>query len=127
MRQTLLNVCFVSLLSAPANAAQTAPFDPSSLTEAGRAAYLELRGAWAFSIGHIWGRLSSGQRALQLLLKEEKAAEACRGLIRDAGSAGRLYGFLGLRFSDPPAFNEEVERDKSRPPRHPGEGAAEGL
>jgi hypothetical protein len=111
MRRTSLIFAVILAVSfLGAGAARGQEFDPSGMSERGRAAYKVLLNAPVFITGSAWGHPSPGYRQLRDLLREEGAIEACRTLARHGAPGGRLYGFLGLRLTDAKALAEEAER-----------------
>ena len=85
-----------------------------NLSEKGKAAYYDLRGAGTFETGHVGyaGTLSKHVISLNTLLEEKDAASALKALLDEAGTAGKLYALSGLYYADHDAFTREVQNMK---------------
>ena len=61
-----------------------------------------LQSAGSFALGGIGvaGTMSSGERALREVLKNQDAVARLEALLPNASPAGRLYALLGLRIRD---------------------------
>lgn len=110
---------FLGLLifGAHAAAAQDKPFDPSTLTPEGKAAYEDLIKVEIFSIGPsgFGGVTSGGERSLAVLSREDNAEAALRSVIAEGTPVSGLYAILGLKTLDCKCLSAEVKRFKAMP------------
>ena len=109
-------------------AGQDSKFNVGALSWNGRKAYEKLLNVTEFAVGPVGfgAQTSEAELALHLLLSEKEAYGAFKSLINVASPEGRLYGLFGLRLIDIGAFNEEVERYKTRPESLEGRSAPPG-
>jgi hypothetical protein len=119
-RNSLITALILAASFLGAGAARGQEFDPSGMSERGRAAYRGFLRAPVFMTGSPWGQPNPAYRQLHALLQEEGAVEAFRNLARHGAPGGRLYGFLGLRLIDIKAFREEAERYRAGQPETAG-------
>ena len=97
-------------------ASQKSGFEFEPLSMKGRAAYKKLLSARIFRVGGVGfaGVTSEEELALYDLLREKKAVESLRSLVREATYEGGLYGLLGLSITNVAEFKEAVEVYKAR-------------
>lgn len=86
-------------------------FDAKKLSPQGQKAYEHLLKAERFEQGAVGyaGTVSRYIESFNLLLKEEAADEAFKGLLNEATTAGKLYALCGLYFTDYETFQKETE------------------
>lgn len=98
-------------------AAQDKPFDPSTLSPQGKAAYEELIKVEIFAIGPsgFGGLTSGGERSLAVLARENEAEAALRSVITEGTPVSGLYAILGLKTLDCNCLGAEVKRFKAMP------------
>jgi len=71
-----------------------------------------LEGAESFALGGVGvaGTMSSGERALREILKNNDAVSRLEALVSNAAPAGKLYALLGLRIRDRAAYERALEK-----------------
>ncbi len=69
----------------------------------------------SFAIGGIGiaGTTSDGERALRVLLQDQKASGQLQNLLAHATPAGQLYALLGLRVRDRAAYDQALQTYKA--------------
>lgn len=109
-------VVTVALFGPQIGSAQTADFNPETLSERARIAYSKLANACVFRIGGVGysGSTSKEELAMYDLLEDAHALEALHSLVKTASDEGGLYGLLGLSIRDHGEFNRAVEIYKAR-------------
>ena len=87
---------------------QAKEFDPNTLSDGGRTAYLTLKKVRLYAIGGVGysGVTSEGEKALDVLIEEKNAQEALLDLVREGTLEAGLYGLFGLRVLDCDCFAE---------------------
>ena len=71
-----------------------------------------LESAGSFALGGIGvaGTMSSGERALREVLKNQDAVAQLEALLPKASPAGKLYALLGLRIRDRAAYERALQK-----------------
>ena len=87
---------------------QANEFDPNTLSDGGRTAYLTLKKVRLYAIGGVGygGVTSEGEKALEVLIEEKNAKAAFLNLVREGTLEGGLYGLFGLRMLDCECFSD---------------------
>lgn len=69
----------------------------------------------SFAVGGIGiaGTTSDGERALRVLLQDQKAIDQLQNLLAHATPAGQLYALLGLRVADRAAYDKALQAFKT--------------
>lgn len=110
----MLNIFITALLFllfAPIQSVfMTDDFDTRPLSEKGKKAYENLIVATRFedAVVGYGGTLSVYARSLEVLINEEKGADAFKSLLEDGTLPARLYAICGLYYTDRTAFEAAV-------------------
>jgi hypothetical protein len=96
--------------------AQEKAFDPSVLSAEGNQAYQALTKVDTFAIGGVGYAVATsvGEKSLDVLIGEDKAVSALKGLIDTATPEGGLYAVLGLKTLKCECLETEVKRFNAR-------------
>jgi hypothetical protein len=116
------------LLSASTAFSQSQCFQTHTVSELGKIAFQELQKETIFAFGGVGydGQMSSGEKAMNILLDESSAKEVLFELATKNGGVGGLYGLTGLKMIKSECFGEAYQQFLKLPDLTGSKGAMVG-